>query len=133
MRYTNSVGLFCNIRRKRMRCILNSSSANHVDMNTITFSFINYNCFVNSHPQLNLSDKVLTIDINFLLQAKVLEGAINDMNNLFGKGIVTRLGSAGGDLVYVFEYYQLRCLLCLSLHMINTIQMCYFQFLLIFL
>lgn len=33
------------------------------------------------------------------LQQKALEAAMNDINNSFGKGSVTRLGSAGGALV----------------------------------
>lgn len=37
----------------------------------------------------------------FLLQQKALEAAMNDINSSFGKGSVTRLGSAGGALVYV--------------------------------
>lgn len=35
------------------------------------------------------------------LQQKALEAAMNDINNSFGKGSVTRLGSLGGALVYV--------------------------------
>ena len=30
-------------------------------------------------------------DVNILLQAKALEAAMNDINNSFGKGAVTRL------------------------------------------
>lgn len=37
-----------------------------------------------------------------LFQQKALEAAMNDINSSFGKGSVTRLGSAGGALVYVF-------------------------------
>ena len=36
---------------------------------------------------------------NFCLQQKALEAAMNDINGSFGKGSVTRLGSAGGALV----------------------------------
>ncbi|KAL1830608.1 hypothetical protein ACET3Z_000259 [Daucus carota] len=35
-------------------------------------------------------------------QAKALEAAMNDINNSFGKGAVTRLGNAGGSLVDSF-------------------------------
>jgi recombination protein RecA len=34
-----------------------------------------------------------------LVQQKALEAAMNDINNSFGQGSVTRLGSAGGALV----------------------------------
>lgn len=37
----------------------------------------------------------------FWLQQRALEQAMNDINNSFGKGSVTRLGSAGGALVYM--------------------------------
>ena len=37
----------------------------------------------------------------FSYQQKALEAAMNDINSSFGKGSVTRLGSAGGALVYV--------------------------------
>uniref|UniRef100_A0A9I9CYI4 DNA repair protein recA homolog 1, chloroplastic n=1 Tax=Cucumis melo TaxID=3656 RepID=A0A9I9CYI4_CUCME len=41
--------------------------------------------------------------INYLLsQKKALEAAMNDINGSFGKGSVTRLGSAGGALVETF-------------------------------
>ena len=36
----------------------------------------------------------------FCLQQKALEAAMNDINGSFGKGSVTRLGSAGGALVW---------------------------------
>lgn len=39
----------------------------------------------------------------YLFQQKALEAAMNDINSSFGKGSVTRLGSAGGALVYVFS------------------------------
>ena len=35
----------------------------------------------------------------YFVQQKALEAAMNDINNSFGKGSVTRLGSAGGALV----------------------------------
>ncbi|CAL0303702.1 unnamed protein product [Lupinus luteus] len=38
----------------------------------------------------------------FLDRQKALEAAMNDINNSFGKGSVTRLGSAGGALVETF-------------------------------
>ncbi|KAK2971968.1 hypothetical protein RJ640_004988 [Escallonia rubra] len=38
----------------------------------------------------------------FLFQQKALEAAMSDINNSFGKGSVTRLGSAGGALVETF-------------------------------
>ncbi|XP_059662297.1 DNA repair protein recA homolog 1, chloroplastic [Cornus florida] len=41
-------------------------------------------------------------DPRFLDRQKALEAAINDINNSFGKGSVTRLGSAGGALVETF-------------------------------
>lgn len=34
---------------------------------------------------------------------------MNDINNSFGKGSVTRLGSAGGALVYVFYFVVPYC------------------------
>lgn len=34
-----------------------------------------------------------------IFQQKALEAAMNDINSSFGKGSVTRLGSAGGALV----------------------------------
>ncbi|XP_022892213.1 DNA repair protein recA homolog 1, chloroplastic-like [Olea europaea var. sylvestris] len=42
-------------------------------------------------------------DPRFLDRQKALEAAMNDMNNSFGKGSVTRLGSAGGALVETFQ------------------------------
>ncbi|RDX96162.1 DNA repair protein recA-like 1, chloroplastic [Mucuna pruriens] len=41
-------------------------------------------------------------DTRFLDRQKALEAAMNDINNSFGKGSVTRLGSAGGALVETF-------------------------------
>lgn len=41
-------------------------------------------------------------DPRFLDRQKALEAAMNDINNSFGKGSVTRLGSAGGALVETF-------------------------------
>lgn len=41
-------------------------------------------------------------DARFLDRQKALEAAMNDINNSFGKGSVTRLGSAGGALVETF-------------------------------
>ncbi|XP_019449249.1 PREDICTED: DNA repair protein recA homolog 1, chloroplastic-like isoform X1 [Lupinus angustifolius] len=41
-------------------------------------------------------------DSLFLDRQKALEAAMNDINNSFGKGSVTRLGSAGGALVETF-------------------------------
>lgn len=40
----------------------------------------------------------------FHLQQKALDAAMNDINNSFGKGSVTRLGSAGGAFVYVSSF-----------------------------
>ncbi|KAJ1416715.1 P-loop containing nucleoside triphosphate hydrolase, partial [Sesbania bispinosa] len=40
--------------------------------------------------------------MNLSLHQKALEAAMNDINNSFGKGSVTRLGSAGGALVETF-------------------------------
>ncbi|KAG5410319.1 hypothetical protein IGI04_006638 [Brassica rapa subsp. trilocularis] len=39
-------------------------------------------------------------DSRFLDRQKALEAAMNDINGSFGKGSVTRLGSAGGALIY---------------------------------
>lgn len=49
---------------------------------------------------------------------------MNDINSSFGKGSVTRLGSAGGALVYVFELtitllYYLRIFLLIYFDMWN--------------
>jgi recombination protein RecA len=44
------------------------------------------------------------IDSQFHLQQKALDVAMNDINNSFGKGSVTRLGSAGGAFVYVSSF-----------------------------
>ncbi|KAL4554616.1 hypothetical protein LXL04_037213 [Taraxacum kok-saghyz] len=41
-------------------------------------------------------------DSSFLDRQKALEAAMNDINNSFGKGSVTRLGSLGGALVETF-------------------------------
>ncbi|KAM3223077.1 DNA repair protein recA 1, chloroplastic [Capsicum annuum] len=41
-------------------------------------------------------------DARFLDRQKALEAAMNDINSSFGKGSVTRLGSAGGALVETF-------------------------------
>ncbi|EOY13829.1 RecA DNA recombination family protein isoform 2, partial [Theobroma cacao] len=41
-------------------------------------------------------------DSRFLDRQKALEAAMNDINSSFGKGSVTRLGSAGGALVETF-------------------------------
>lgn len=41
-------------------------------------------------------------DSRFIDRQKALEAAMNDINNSFGKGSVTRLGSAGGALVETF-------------------------------
>ncbi|KAI8005822.1 hypothetical protein LOK49_LG07G03600 [Camellia lanceoleosa] len=41
-------------------------------------------------------------DPRFVDRQKALEAAMNDINNSFGKGSVTRLGSAGGALVETF-------------------------------
>lgn len=41
-------------------------------------------------------------DARFVDRQKALEAAMNDINNSFGKGSVTRLGSAGGALVETF-------------------------------
>jgi hypothetical protein len=43
----------------------------------------------------NLSSFLFCLD----LQQKAVEAAMSDVNGSFGKGIVTRLGSAGGALV----------------------------------
>jgi recombination protein RecA len=40
----------------------------------------------------------------FHLQQKALDAAMNDINSSFGKGSVTRLGSAGGAFVYVCSF-----------------------------
>lgn len=45
---------------------------------------------------------------------------MNDINSSFGKGSVTRLGSAGGALVYV--------LLSLSYHCLCSLPLAFFQF-----
>ncbi|XP_047334406.1 DNA repair protein recA homolog 1, chloroplastic [Impatiens glandulifera] len=42
------------------------------------------------------------LDPRFLDRQKALEAAMNDINSSFGKGSVTRLGSAGGALVETF-------------------------------
>ncbi|CAA0342275.1 unnamed protein product [Arabidopsis thaliana] len=42
-------------------------------------------------------------DSRFLDRQKALEAAMNDINSSFGKGSVTRLGSAGGALVETFS------------------------------
>jgi hypothetical protein len=39
--------------------------------------------------------------LQFHVQQKALDAAMSDINNSFGKGSVTRLGSAGGAFVYV--------------------------------
>jgi recombination protein RecA len=44
----------------------------------------------------------VTYSLQFHVQQKALDAAMSDINNSFGKGSVTRLGSAGGAFVYVF-------------------------------
>lgn len=46
---------------------------------------------------------IKTYSLQFHLQQKALDAAMNDINNSFGKGSVTRLGSAGGAFVYVSD------------------------------
>jgi hypothetical protein len=48
----------------------------------------------------------LDLILLLLIQQKALEAAMNDINSSFGKGSVTRLGSAGGALVYVFSFIK---------------------------
>jgi recombination protein RecA len=47
---------------------------------------------------------LINIDSQFHLQQKALDAAMSDINNSFGKGSVTRLGSAGGAFVYVSNF-----------------------------
>ncbi|CAN7085955.1 unnamed protein product, partial [Brassica oleracea var. botrytis] len=49
-----------------------------------------------------LDDRINGSDSRFLDRQKALEAAMNDINGSFGKGSVTRLGSAGGALVETF-------------------------------
>lgn len=53
--------------------------------------------WMNKHSSLSNINKHTN-----LLQQRALDAAMNDINSSFGKGSVTRLGSAGGALVYVF-------------------------------
>ncbi|XP_002529953.2 DNA repair protein recA homolog 1, chloroplastic isoform X1 [Ricinus communis] len=53
-------------------------------------------------PKLNNGFISPDFDTRFLDRQKALDAAMNDINNSFGKGSVTRLGSAGGALVETF-------------------------------
>ncbi|XP_050219800.1 DNA repair protein recA homolog 1, chloroplastic [Mercurialis annua] len=53
-------------------------------------------------PKLNNGSVSPDFDARFLDRQKALEAAMNDINNSFGNGSVTRLGSAGGALVETF-------------------------------
>jgi hypothetical protein len=53
--------------------------------------------------------------LQFHLQQKALDAAMSDINNSFGKGSVTRLGSAGGAFVYVLNFLILSNL-CYKFH-----------------
>lgn len=61
---------------------------------------------VRSELQVKVNGALSTADSDslFLDRQKALEAAMNDINSSFGKGSVTRLGSAGGALVYVLPY-----------------------------
>ncbi|RWW32968.1 hypothetical protein GW17_00002323 [Ensete ventricosum] len=45
-----------------------------------------------------------SVAVFLCVQLKALEAAMNDINSSFGRGSVTRLGSAGGALVYVLHF-----------------------------
>nr|XP_011469340.1 PREDICTED: DNA repair protein recA homolog 1, chloroplastic isoform X2 [Fragaria vesca subsp. vesca] len=59
---------------------------------------------VRSELQVKVNGALSTADSDslFLDRQKALEAAMNDINSSFGKGSVTRLGSAGGALVETF-------------------------------
>jgi len=59
----------------------------------------------------------------FHLQQKALDAAMNDINSSFGKGSVTRLGSAGGAFVYVCSFLipSLKSSLAITLFCISII------------
>ncbi|XP_027353795.1 DNA repair protein recA homolog 1, chloroplastic isoform X1 [Abrus precatorius] len=70
-------------------------------------SFRPLSAFKNANIQCELENKLNgslsgDFDPRFLDRQKALEAAMNDINNSFGKGSVTRLGSAGGALVETF-------------------------------
>lgn len=70
----------------------------------------------------------MTYFLQFHLQQKALDAAMTDINNSFGKGSVTRLGSAGGAFVYVlnclnvskFPYKFCACYSCLLLPCLSS-------------
>ncbi|XP_020202285.1 DNA repair protein recA homolog 1, chloroplastic isoform X1 [Cajanus cajan] len=63
------------------------------------FKHANIQCELDSRHNGALSGD---FDSRFLDRQKALEAAMNDINSSFGKGSVTRLGSAGGALVETF-------------------------------
>ncbi|KAH1210239.1 DNA repair protein recA 1, chloroplastic [Glycine soja] len=63
------------------------------------FKHANIQCELEGRPNGALSGD---FDPRFIDRQKALEAAMNDINNNFGKGSVTRLGSAGGALVETF-------------------------------
>lgn len=60
---------------------------------------VNIQCELDGRPNGALSGD---FDPRFIDRQKALEAAMNDINSSFGKGSVTRLGSAGGALVETF-------------------------------
>ena len=60
----------------------------------------------------------MTYPLQFHLQKKALDAAMNDINNSFGKGSVTRLGSAGGAFVYVLNFLIYQNSVISSMHAI---------------
>ncbi|ESW05313.1 hypothetical protein PHAVU_011G169700 [Phaseolus vulgaris] len=63
------------------------------------FKHANIQCELEGRPNGALSGD---FDPRFIDRQKALEAAMNDINSSFGKGSVTRLGSAGGALVETF-------------------------------
>ncbi|BAT89440.1 DNA repair protein recA homolog 1, chloroplastic [Vigna umbellata] len=64
------------------------------------FKHVNIQCELEGRPNGALSGG--DFDTRFIDRQKALEAAMNDINSSFGKGSVTRLGSAGGALVETF-------------------------------
>ncbi|CAI0440714.1 unnamed protein product, partial [Linum tenue] len=74
--------------------------SNSSSNSTTTTTTTTIRCELNG--KINGSSQSPEFDPRFLDRQKALEAAMNDINGSFGKGSVTRLGSAGGALVETF-------------------------------
>ncbi|KAL1830613.1 hypothetical protein ACET3Z_000264 [Daucus carota] len=84
-------------KNKTMICLIGLARENSSSTKSASkWTTRNANIFVAEFPLC------LIFKSTQLLKAKALEAAMNDINNSFGKGAVTRLGNAGGSLVDSF-------------------------------